>query len=444
MGKSLKKQGKLFRPGRRGRRVFSLGWIACVLVLFWACQAEPGDRLELLFADESQKGLIVEIDLFALRADGLTCEPLLRAGAAVPADAVVSQTSLAFPLQGRARLPDVPNGSLLFLAQGKAADGAVLLRGCQPVRVAGGRALRLSIELSRVCPPGPEGAPGSPACWDAIDNDCDGVVDLEDPDCRPCAEDPDCDDHNPCTDDRCDPAVGCAHTPDDGNPCTDNDPGTLDACVAGQCVSRRLDVDQDQHVSVSEGGDDCDDTNPAVYPGNLEKGALCADGLDNDCDGLVDGQDPDCSATFEVEDLLVVDQSTPYASDPEFWHDAPGYSGRGYHYWCVSALGQYLAYRLDGVEAGRYALRVKFLRRRTQGIFQLTVRDGSGALQNVGAAVDTYANVWDPPLYDVAAIGTVSFPTGQSKEFWFTVTGQNPAAQGFELRLDALVLTRVP
>ena len=45
----------------------------------------------------------------------------------------------------------------------------------------------------------------------------------------------DCDDGNPCTDDRCDGVLGCVNTPrdvacDDGNPCT-----ALDACVAGTC-----------------------------------------------------------------------------------------------------------------------------------------------------------------------------------------------------------------
>jgi len=36
---------------------------------------------------------------------------------------------------------------------------------------------------------------------------------------------------------------------------------------------------------------DCDDTDPAVNPG---AGEACDDGIDNDCDGLQDGDDPDC------------------------------------------------------------------------------------------------------------------------------------------------------
>jgi hypothetical protein len=50
----------------------------------------------------------------------------------------------------------------------------------------------------------------------------------------------DCDDHNPCTADSCDPVQGCLHTPvidgvvgcDDGNACTRGD-----LCSGGQCVS---------------------------------------------------------------------------------------------------------------------------------------------------------------------------------------------------------------
>ena len=70
-------------------------------------------------------------------------------------------------------------------------------------------------------------------CLDGIDNNCDGTVD-----------------------------EGCG-----GSGCTDAD-------ADGWCV---------------EDGD-CDDTNPHVYPGHPDKrGRWGKDGLDNDCNGIIDG-----------------------------------------------------------------------------------------------------------------------------------------------------------
>ena len=59
-----------------------------------------------------------------------------------------------------------------------------------------------------------------------------------------------CNDKNPCTDDYCNPLLGCLHT-NNVTPCDDLDPCTLsDQCVAGQCVGT--------------GAKDCDDNNPCT------------------------------------------------------------------------------------------------------------------------------------------------------------------------------------
>lgn len=62
---------------------------------------------------------------------------------------------------------------------------------------------------------------------------------------------------------------------DDVDPCPND--ATNDADGDGVCV---------------EDGD-CDDYDPSVNPGTAE---ICDDGLDNNCDGLIDGADTDCGA----------------------------------------------------------------------------------------------------------------------------------------------------
>lgn len=63
-------------------------------------------------------------------------------------------------------------------------------------------------------------------------------------------------------------------------------------CVTkGKCTSNNLSVndkDKDGYNSTASGGNDCDDSNPGAHPGADE---LCKDGIDNDCDGLIDYMD---------------------------------------------------------------------------------------------------------------------------------------------------------
>ena len=54
---------------------------------------------------------------------------------------------------------------------------------------------------------------------------------------------------------------------------------------------------EDTGAGASGSGTDCHDNSATANPGNNTESPFCSDGLDNDCDGLVDLDDPDCAAT---------------------------------------------------------------------------------------------------------------------------------------------------
>jgi Putative metal-binding motif len=52
------------------------------------------------------------------------------------------------------------------------------------------------------------------------------------------------------------------------------------------------DPDGDGYAGTQCDGTDCDDANPLIHPGATE---VCTDGVDNDCNGLTDAADLQCS-----------------------------------------------------------------------------------------------------------------------------------------------------
>ncbi len=64
--------------------------------------------------------------------------------------------------------------------------------------------------------------------------------------------DADCDDNNPCTDDACDPQLGCVHTPNDGNACDDGNACTDNFCAQGQCQATDNDDPCDDGMSCND------------------------------------------------------------------------------------------------------------------------------------------------------------------------------------------------
>ncbi|MCB9668568.1 MAG: putative metal-binding motif-containing protein [Alphaproteobacteria bacterium] len=69
--------------------------------------------------------------------------------------------------------------------------------------------------------------------------------------------------------------------------------------VSEQSLVDAQDRDGDGFLPVELGGDDCAPDDPAVHPGALE---LCGDGVDNDCDGLVDDQGVGALTFFQDDD----------------------------------------------------------------------------------------------------------------------------------------------
>jgi len=149
--------------------------------------------------------------------------------------------------------------------------------------------------------------PGAVEICDGFDNDCDevlpeGEVD-EDGDGWLVCED-DCDDTDAAL--NLDDADGDGVTSCDGD-CDDDNadtyPGAEEICDGedNNCdgVGDDVDDDMDGYMPVECGGEDCDDTDADVHPGAFED---CEDGIDNDCDGDVDGDDEECGDIGDDDD----------------------------------------------------------------------------------------------------------------------------------------------
>ena len=116
-----------------------------------------------------------------------------------------------------------------------------------------------------------------------IDDNCDGDVD-----------EGTCDDGNPCTEDGCDPADGCVHTPITGGECLDGSACTqADHCEDGACVGEEV-ICNDNEECTEDSCDpelgcqyaptfaDCDDGD-ACTVGDTCKEGKCASGVLFEC-----------------------------------------------------------------------------------------------------------------------------------------------------------------
>ena len=118
-----------------------------------------------------------------------------------------------------------------------------------------------------------------------------------------CAGTPiDCDDHNQCTQDGCDPTAGCTHQPLNGTPCDDHNACTIvDSCNRGICTGQPINCNDNNPCTV----DSCDITTGCAYSPISD--VPCDDSnrcTSNDtCHlGLCSGRPIDCSDGDECTD----------------------------------------------------------------------------------------------------------------------------------------------
>jgi hypothetical protein len=118
-----------------------------------------------------------------------------------------------------------------------------------------------------------------------------------------CLSDAECDDELPCTMDRCVEGRCQSAEAEDGTSCADGRFCTVDdRCEAGACVGTPRSCDDGDPCTL----DSCDEgmarcLGEAVLPGPAEDD-LCGDGIDQNCDGVVDGGD----GTFELLGTVAV------------------------------------------------------------------------------------------------------------------------------------------
>ncbi|MEY3211423.1 MAG: hypothetical protein RIT28_1904 [Pseudomonadota bacterium] len=149
----------------------------------------------------------------------------------------------------------------------------------------------------------PTVAPGLTETCDGRDEDCDGEVDEDATDATSWQSDLDGDGFGDgvIVAVSCEAPAGSAAT---GGDCDDQNPAAFPG------APEDCDVAADLNCDGSIGGDDadadgvvacedCDDTNAQAFPGNVER---ADDGIDGDCDGFEGGEDRDEDGLNEVEE----------------------------------------------------------------------------------------------------------------------------------------------
>lgn len=119
------------------------------------------------------------------------------------------------------------------------------------------------------------------------------------------------DDGNQCTNDQCNGAGVCLHptkangtTCSDGNVCTSGE-----QCVGGTCVGGVPTVCNDNDECTT---DTCVADIGCLFEIGVESPECdsCADGVDNDGDGVIDAENPNCSTFFQLQRFAIIGTAT--------------------------------------------------------------------------------------------------------------------------------------
>jgi len=132
-------------------------------------------------------------------------------------------------------------------------------------------------------------------CDDTIDNDCNRLADTQDPACSSGPVDADSDGYDEtvdCNDNNASVNPGAAEICNDA---IDNDCNGLIDLLDPVCNAGPVDADSDSYDETV----DCNDNDASINPGMAE---ICDDAKDNDCNGLIDLQDHVCGAVICTDD----------------------------------------------------------------------------------------------------------------------------------------------
>ena len=119
------------------------------------------------------------------------------------------------------------------------------------------------------------------------------------------------DDGNACTLDQCNGAGVCLHpngpngiTCNDGNACTSGE-----QCVGGSCVGGMTTVCNDNDSCTT---DTCEPSIGCLFEIGVESPECesCADGIDNDGDGVIDAENPNCSTFYQLQRYAIIGTAT--------------------------------------------------------------------------------------------------------------------------------------